>query len=313
MSTPEQSASTASIDPATQVGVVALSVADLARSIRFYTEALGFAVLQRKGPDAVLGVADTPLLLLTEQPRALPWMIDAATGLYHFAILLPTRADLGRWLRHFFALAYPPPGQGDHLVSEALYLRDPDGHGIEVYWDRPRERWRWVDGRVRMGSGPVDLHGILAEAERAGAPWSGLPAGATIGHVHLQVGDIEQAAAFYHGVLGFDIVAQFPDALFVSAGGYHHHLGLNTWHSRDAAPAPADTASLRFFTLALPSDEARSAVLARVAGAGMAVREVGDVVAVKDPWRHMILLHVGLVRDATAAAALARSLVPKPT
>src|SRR5579885_3606524 len=191
------------IDPAAHVGVVALTVANLARSLAFYSNALGFTVLDRTERDAVLAVAGTPLLLLHEQPGALPWMIDAATGLYHFAILLPTREDLGGWLRHYLTTDFPPPGQGDHIVSEALYLRDPDGHGIEMYADRPRERWEWINGQVRMGTGPVDVRGLFAEAARVGNVWTGLPAGTCIGHVHLQVGGIGRAEEFYHGVLGF--------------------------------------------------------------------------------------------------------------
>lgn len=292
-----------SIAPETQVGVVTLTVADLNRSVEFYTQALGFTIVLRTGPDAILGVAGTPLLLLHELPGARPWPVEAVTGLYHFAILLPTRADLGRWLRHFLALGYPLPGQGDHLVSEALYIRDPDGHGIEVYRDRPRAEWRWVNGQVQMAADPVDIRGLLDDATRAGEPWSGLPAGATIGHVHLQVGDIAQAEAFYRGVLGFDIVARMPSALFVSAGGYHHHLGMNIWHSRGAAPAPAGTASLRFFTLALPTEEARTAVVARLAEAGITPQAENNVVIIRDPWQNSILLHVGSMSDAQAAAA----------
>ena len=304
MTTLESQVPAASIDAATQVGVVALTVADLDRSVAFYRDALGFAVLRRVGRDAVLGVADSPLLLLREQPGALPWMVDGVTGLYHFAVLVPTRADLGRWLRHFLAVGYPPPGQGDHIVSEALYLRDPDGHGIEVYRDRPREEWRWVNGHVQMGSGPVDVRGLLAEANGAGEPWAGLRAGTRLGHLHLQVGDIGQAQSFYHGVLGFDVVARLASALFVSAGGYHHHLGLNTWHSQDASPAPADAASLRFYTLALPDDEARAVVVARVAAAGLDVEPVGSAIVVRDPCRNAVLLHVGRLSDADAALAL---------
>jgi catechol 2,3-dioxygenase len=297
-----------SIDPATSVGLVALTVADLDRSLRFYEGALGLARLRRAGPTAMLGAGGAPLLLLTERPGALPWMIDAMTGLYHLAVLLPTRADLGRWLRHYVTTDYPPPGQGDHIVSEALYLRDPDGHGVEVYADRPRSTWTWADGRVRMGGGPVDVRGLLAEGERAGGAWAGLPAGTTIGHVHLQAGDIGQAKDFYHGLLGFDIVAEAPQALFVSAGGYHHHLGLNTWHSLGAAPAPADTATLRFFTRALPDEAARSAVVARVSAAKLTARPAGDAVVVDDPWGHAILLHIGPLSDADAVATLAESL-----
>jgi len=304
MSTLESRVTTTSIDPATQVGVVALTVADLDRSVAFYTSAIGLAVLQRTGPDVALGAAGAPLLLLREQPGALPWMIDAMTGLYHFAILVPRRADLGRWLRHYLSSEYPPPGQGDHIVSEAFYLRDPDGHGIEVYADRPRETWHWVDGQIRMGAGPIDVRGLLAEAGNAHEAWTGMPAGTCVGHVHLQVGDIAQAEAFYHGVLGFDVVARMPTALFVSAGGYHHHLGMNVWHSEGASPAPADTASLRFFTLALPSDEARSAVVARIADAGIAFQQEGNAVVVRDPWQNSIILHTGSMADAKAAEAL---------
>lgn len=295
----------AAIDPATRVGVIALTVADLGRSIAYYTNAIGLTVLRQTGSDAILGAAETPLLLLREQSGALPWMTDAMTGLYHFAILVPSRKDLGRWLRHYLVLGYPPPGQGDHLVSEALYLRDPDGHGIEVYRDRPRDEWRWIDGQVQMAADPVDVRGLIAEANASGEPWTGMPAGTCLGHVHLQVGDIAQADAFYHGILGFDVVARMPSALFVSAGGYHHHLGLNTWHSRGAPPAPPDVASLRFFTLALPSDAALAAVVARLDGAGIAHQTSANAIALRDPWQNEILLHVGSVADAAAAVGLA--------
>lgn len=310
MSTPAQQTPTTSIDPATEVGLLALTVADLDRSVAFYTEAIGLAVLERDDSRATLGVAGTPLLLLDQQPGARPWPRGGRsyTGLYHFAILVPTRADLGRWLRHWLGLGLPLPGQGDHLVSEALYLEDPDGHGIEIYRDRPRQEWRWVNGQVRMASDPVDIRGLLAEAEQAGQPWTGLAAGTRVGHIHLQVGDIAQAAAFYHQVLGFDIVAAMPSALFVSAGGYHHHLGMNTWHSRGAGPAPEDTVRLRFFTIDLPTEEARRAVVARVEAAGLGHTETDGAVAVQDPWRNTILLRVGPAPDARTAAALASAL-----
>jgi catechol 2,3-dioxygenase len=298
------STSATSIDPGTQVGVVALTVANLERSLDYYTQALGFAVLRRSASDAVLGTEGNPLLLLTEQPDVRPWPVDGVTGLYHFAILLPSRADLGRWLRHYLALGHPLPGQGDHLVSEALYLRDPDGHGIEVYRDRPRSEWRWRNGQVQMAADPVDLRGLLAEADRAGEPWTGLPRGTRLGHIHLQVGDIAQAKAFYHDALGFDVVAAMPSALFVSAGGYHHHLGLNTWHSEGSEPAPAEVARLRLFTLELPSDEAQAAVIVRVTEAGLAHERLGKVVAVRDPWQNTILLHVGALSEAEAATRL---------
>jgi catechol 2,3-dioxygenase len=306
--TPAPAATVApAIDPRTQMGLVALTVANLDRSLAYYTDALGLELLQRTERDAILAAGGSPLLLLREQPGALPWMTDAMTGLYHFAILVPRRVDLGRWLRHYLTTSFPPPGQGDHIVSEALYLRDPDGHGIEIYADRPREGWRWVDGRVQMGGGPVDIRGMMAEGDRAGEPWTGMPPGTRLGHMHLQVGDIPQAEAFYHGILGFDITAAMPTALFLSAGGYHHHIGMNTWHSEGAQPAPDDTARLRFFTIDLPSEEARQAVVARLDAAGHAVRRgtAGNVLAVEDPWHNTILLQVGAANDAEAAQRLA--------
>ena len=291
MTTAAQTASVTAIDPATTVGLLSLTGSNLDRSVAFYTDAIGLALLNRDSTTATLGVAGTPLLLLTEHAGAKPWPREQAsyTGLYHFAILVPTRADLGRWVRHWLELGLPL-GQGDHLVSEALYLSDPDENGIEVYRDRPRDQWQWVNGRVRMGADPVDIRGLLAEAERANEPWAGLPAGTRLGHIHLQVGDIAQAAAFYHDILGFDIVAAMPSALFVSAGGYHHHIGMNTWHSQGAAPAPADMVGLRFFTVNFSTENARQDVLDRIAAAGLTTTQTGDAVAIQDPWQNTLLL-----------------------
>lgn len=308
MTTQTEQTHTASIDPATTVGLVALTVADLDRSVAFYREALGFAVLERADGAATLGVAGAPLLLLTKQAGARSWPTDGVTGLYHFAILVPSRADLGHWLRRWLELGYPLPGQGDHLVSEALYIRDPDGHGIEVYRDRPRDTWTWSNGQVRMASDPVDLRGLLAEAEQDSEPWTGLRPGTRLGHMHLQVGDIGRAVTFYHDVLGFDVVARMPSALFISAGGYHHHIGLNTWHSLGAAPADDDTARLRFFTIDLPSAEARAAVLSRLDAAGIAHTETPHAIVVRDPWQNVIALQAGAAADADAARALAADL-----
>jgi len=285
---------TTSIHPETEVGHLSLAVANLERSIAFYTDAIGFALLQQDADGATLGAAGRPLLHLSEHADASPWPRDRTsyTGLYHFAILLPTRADLGLWLRHWLDFGYGLPGQGDHLVSEALYLEDPDGNGIEVYRDRPRDQWQFDQGQVRMATDPVDIKEVLAEAARSGNEWNGLPEGTQIGHVHLQVGDIEGAERFYREVLGFDIMVSMPTALFMSAGGYHHHLGLNIWHSRGSGPAPEGTAGLRFFTLVLPSDEARRAVVSRVEAAGLPATQQGDDIIVQDPWQNTIRLQV---------------------
>jgi catechol 2,3-dioxygenase len=316
MTTPaqrQQPTNAASIDPVTQVGLISLAVASLDRSVAYYTDSLGFTLLQRDAPHATLGVAGAPLLLLTEEPAARPFPHDqyGYTGLYHFAILVPTRADLGRWLRHWLELGNQLPGQGDHLVSEALYLTDPDGNGIEVYRDRPRSEWHWENGQVRMAADPVDIRGLLDEAARTTEPWSGLAAGTRLGHMHLQVGAIPEAAAFYHDVLGFDIVAAMPSALFVSAGGYHHHIGMNTWHSRGASAAPDGIAGLRFFSLELASQRALDDIVTRVTAAGLAVTRTDSptVVAIQDPWRNTILLRVGAAPDSNAAAALRTAVV----
>jgi catechol 2,3-dioxygenase len=293
-----------SIDPGTEVGPLSLTVADLGRSIQFYTEAIGMAVIEQADGNATLGVGATgePLLVLVEQPGATEWPVGGRsyTGLYHFAILTPDRASLGLWLKNWLSFGLPI-GQGDHLVSEALYLNDPDGHGIEVYRDRPRSEWQWENGLVQMATDPVDLRGLLEAAERSGLSWDGLPAGTKIGHIHLQVGDIEQAAAFYHGVLGFDIVASMPSALFISAGGYHHHIGMNIWHSRGAGQPPADSVRLRAFTVELPSEDARATILARLEAANIPTRDLNDAVAVDDPFGNTILLHVAGSAAPTAA------------
>jgi catechol 2,3-dioxygenase len=307
MTAPAPSIPTTSIDPGTQVGLLSVTVADLARSLSFYTEVLGFAPLKQDEKSAILGAGDTPLLLIREETGAQPWPRDqrSYTGLYHFAILLPTRGDLGRWLRHWLESGMGLPGQGDHLVSEALYLEDPDGNGIEIYRDRPRNEWQRVNGQIRMGSDPVDLRGVLTEADREGKPWTGFPTGTRLGHMHLQVGDIADASAFYHGALGFDVVASMPSALFVSAGGYHHHIGMNTWHSLGSGPAPAGVAGLQFFTIDLPSEETREAVLSRLDAAGIPHTRAGQIEVIRDPWQNTILLQVGTAADAATAEALA--------
>lgn len=303
MTAPEQRASATAIDPATQIGLVSLTVADLDRSITYYTEGLGFRVLQREGQTAILGAAETPLLALTELTGAPRWP-GHYTGLYHFAILVPTRLDLARSLTHMLQVGLPFPGQADHAVSEALYLTDPDGNGIEIYRDRPRDEWEWRLDSIKMTIDPLDIRGILAEAEANPAPWAGLPAGTRLGHMHLQVGNIEQAADYYHGVLGFDITAKMPGALFVSAGGYHHHLGLNIWQSRGRGPAPAGVAGLRYFTLELPNEQARAEIVARVKEAGLDATPVGEAIAVRDPWQNVILLGIGAATDALSVARL---------
>ena len=237
----------------THMGAVELTVSDLERSLGYYRDSIGLELLSSEGGEASLGAGGTELLHLVEEPGARP--ADGYTGLFHFALLVPERADLAHWLAHAARDGVQLTGASDHFVSEALYLRDPDHHGIEIYWDRPRALW---EGQVsRMGTWPLDLDGLLAETP--GAPFEGLAPGTTMGHVHLRVANVDDTVRFYRDVLGLDLMTQLgPQAAFLSAGGYHHHLGANTWESAGAPPAPAGTASLRRFTIVVPGGEAKT-------------------------------------------------------
>jgi len=278
------------LDPATHVGLVTIAVSSLERSLRYYQSGLGFTVKEQKEGLVLLGAATgSPILALFEQPNAQPQPTHT-TGLYHFAILLPTRKDLGRFLSHLVESRTPLGGYADHLVSEALYLSDPDGNGIEVYHDRPRSTWTWHNGHVDMVSDPIDLDALMAEGRQDNSVWSGLPAYTTLGHMHLRVADIPQGVQFYHGILGFDIVQQMPSALFVSAGGYHHHIGMNTWQSRNGPPPPHDAVGLRFFTVQLPDATALAQVVARLQAAGRPIEQQEVGVMLHDPWGNKLLL-----------------------
>lgn len=236
----------------TRMGPVRLAVHDLDASVAFYERALGFRVHRRDARHAELG-ADDVLLALDAAPDAPP-RPTRTSGLFHVAYLVPTRRDLATWLRHAVDAGIPLEGASDHLVSEAIYLSDPDGNGIEVYRDRPREEWPFTQGRLGMATLPLRIHDLLTEAE----DWSGHSAGGTrVGHVHLNVGDVAQAESFYRDRVGFDLMARYGEqASFVSAGGYHHHVAFNTWTGRGAPPAPEGSLGLREYTveLAEPAD-----------------------------------------------------------
>jgi catechol 2,3-dioxygenase len=264
---------------------VHLQIADLARSLDYYERVLGLRIIERDATRAVLAAHgdDAPLVVLHEKPGARPMTSRGRLGLYHFAILLPDRASLGRFVRHVSQLG-ERVGAGDHLVSEAVYLQDPDGLGIEVYADRPRSTWRRVGRELMMATDPVDVPGLLHDA--GPEPWTGMPAGTVMGHVHLHVGDIETAQAFVSEAFGFDrVVWHYPGALFLSAGGYHHHLGTNTWAGANA-PLPSDAdARLLEWNVILPDPADVDALAASLMHAGHAAERATDgALVTRDPW-----------------------------
>lgn len=265
-----------------RLGSVRLQVAELDRSLEWYRRVLGLRVLERATQHAVLGAEDSaPLVELRELRGALPVPRRGRLGLYHFAVLLPSRPSLARFVHHLGAIG-ERAGMSDHLVSEAVYLSDPDGLGIEVYADRPRDRWRREGRQLAMSTEPLALDDLLpaAGAER----WTGMPAGSVIGHVHLHVGDLARAEAFYHAALGLDkVVWGYPGALFLSAGGYHHHLGVNTWAS-GAEPARDSDARLLEWEIVLPSEQDVSAALASLTASGAPVERQVRGGVVRDPW-----------------------------
>lgn len=273
----------------TTVGAVHLTVADLARSLGYYQRAVGLMVLGREAGTASLGVEGRELLVLVEERGARP--APGHTGLYHFAVLLPERVDLARWLAHAARERVALDGLSDHFVSEALYLSDPDGHGIEIYWDRPRQMW---EGQVaeRMTTLSLDVDSLLSELpDPALDQFDGLPAGTVMGHVHLKVARIPETIQFYRDTIGFALMAQLgPYAAFLSAGGYHHHLGANTWDSSGASPPAPGSAALRQATIVLPDRAARDRVVERLETAGDAVQETSAGPLVHDPSGNALVL-----------------------
>ena len=263
----------------TRLGAVHLTVSDLDRSVDYSEREIGLSVRGREAGRAALGTGGDDLLVLVEEHGAKP--ADGFSGLYHFALLVPEREDLARWLAHAARDRVQLVGLSDHFVSEALYLRDPDHHGIEIYADRPRELW---DGQVwqRMTSLPLDTDALLSVLDDpASAPFDGLAPGTIMGHIHLRVAEIAPTVAFYGDSLGFGLMAQLgAHAAFLSAGGYHHHLGANTWESAGRGQAPVGHATLHHATIVLPSTDARDTLVER---AGGAVDEVDGASVIYDP------------------------------
>jgi catechol 2,3-dioxygenase len=263
------------------VGAVHLQVSDLPQSLAYYEQVLGLHPHETTESSAALSADEDerPLVTLHGGP-GVSRARRGAFGLYHFAILLPDRAALGRFAAHVESLDVRV-GMADHLVSEALYLWDPDGLGIEVYADRPRENWQHHSRELAMTTDPLNIQSVIASSR--GEPWGGAPRGTTMGHVHLHVGDLEQAEAFYHRALGLDkTVWRYPGALFMSAGGYHHHLATNIW-SPGPSPAP-DQARLLEWELVVPSDADVTGVTRSLRDAAYSTDETGNEVTAMDPW-----------------------------
>ena len=290
---PTSSPAPTAIAAGTSMGAVSLTVSDIDRSRSFYETALGLGARELEdGGLAVAPPGGRDLIRLYGDASAAP-LDRRATGLYHQAILFPNRLDLAHALARLAEARWSLDGVADHLVSEALYLSDPDGHGIELYRDRPRDEWRYAgDGELQMATLPLDLRSLGDELSAADGPRPAAPEGTVMGHVHLQVASIPDADSFYHGVLGFDVTTRgYPGALFVSAGGYHHHLGLNTWHSAGSGPAAPGSVGLRSYEVVLPDRAELDRVRDRIEEAGFTPEaESADSASVRDPSGILVVL-----------------------
>jgi catechol 2,3-dioxygenase len=278
------------ISPDTHIGKVRLRVADVDDLTAFYERVVGLSAVERDGDVARLAPeGGEPLIELVSAPGAPP-APSFSTGLFHLAILVPDRAELARSLRRVDGAGWRLTGASDHLVSEALYLRDPEGNGIEIYRDRPRDQWHRDNDELRMATLPLDLQGVLDELGKDGEATNGMPAATTMGHVHLQVADIPASEGFYNGALGLDVmVRSYPGALFLAAGGYHHHLGLNTWQSEGAPPPPEGALGLDCYELVLSDASEVDAAAERLGESGDPVR-LDEGVLATDPSGNRVLL-----------------------
>ena len=269
------------------LGPVHITVTDLDRSIPFYERSLGLQLHHRADGHARMGAGGEDLLVLRERPDARP--AGRHAGLYHFALLHPSREELARAAHRLATTRTPISGASDHKISEAIYLPDPDGNGIELAADQPPERWGDLSDPTVSQPHPLDLEGLLQLTADEG-PAPNADPGLRVGHLHLHVGDIEEALRFYRDVVGFDVMTEFPSAAFISAGGYHHHLGLNTWRGEGVPPAPADAVGLDRWTVQLGDDEGLSRLRERVTNAGLEAEESDGGVVLRDPWGNRMLV-----------------------
>ncbi|MFC4803027.1 VOC family protein [Neobacillus sp. GCM10023253] len=277
-------------EPITFVGQVNLKVENLQRSLAFYQQVIGFKVLEQSERSASLTADGKTVLLSIEQPTNVVPKQGKTTGLYHYALLLPKRSDLARIVQHFAEIGLRF-GSSDHLVSEALYLSDPDGNGIEIYIDRDPSVWNWNKGEVAMAVDPLNFSDLLSGGKQPA--WEGLPAGTVMGHIHLHVSELKKTEEFYIKGLGFEVVNRFgSQALFISDGKYHHHIGLNTWNGV-GAPAPSpNSVGLETFTLMLANEEKRNNIINQLKSIGATVTEENGSFITSDPSGNRIILKV---------------------
>jgi len=273
--------------PATlRLGPVHLAVIDLERASEFYRRSIGLREHARTDGRSALGAGAKDLLVLIEEPAARP--AGRHAGLYHFALLHPSRLELSRAARRLLETGTPISGASDHGISEAIYLPDPDGNGIELAADRGRERWGDLSNPATIGPAALDLQGLLALSEDED-PQAWVDPGVVVGHLHLHVGDVERALTFYRDLVGFEVMTQFPGAAFIAAGGYHHHLGLNAWRGEGVPGAPADAVGLRRWTVALDGEKELGALRQRLEDGGVEVAELEGGVAAVDPSGNPVL------------------------
>ena len=265
------------------IGAIGLIARDLDLLANYYRDLLGLTVLERNSRLARLGVGGTTLIEIEHRPEAKP-DDPAQAGLYHTAFLMPTRQDHARWVMHIARNQTPISGASDHGVSEAFYLDDPEGNGIEVYNDRPPQSWNWENGLVNMPTKQLDVEAILREIDPAKATYPAAPEGLRIGHVHLRVGNIERAEEFYRGAVGLDLTRRRGGATFMSSGGYHHHVGANVWHSDGAGLRDSDRAGLAWFSMEAVDKTTLDAAIARLNGGHAPVNAIAGGIETADPF-----------------------------
>jgi catechol 2,3-dioxygenase len=283
MDAPNPSAPTVATATPLHIAAVGLNVRDLNRTAAYYRDVIGLDLLERTDGMARLGAGGVPLLELILRAELQPDDPRSA-GLYHTAYLMPTRADLARWVMHVAEKRVPIVGASDHGVSEAFYLDDPEGNGVEVYSDRPPDTWDWSDGLVAMPTKPLDIDSIIADIDPPTVGFTGAPEGLRIGHVHLRVGDLERAEQFYSGGIGLDLTRRRHGASFMSSGHYHHHVGTNVWQSAGAGPRDPTRAGLAWFAIAASDAATFASVRGRLAAIGADTASMAEGIETADPW-----------------------------